>query len=172
MARASYKVGDIFEVPLQHGLKGYIQYIDKDTTELNSDVIRIFKSRYPADVNPDMEDIVVGDIEFYSHVTGVEFGVKDGSWKKVGTSSNIGDQKAPFFRSPGDRPEKREDGLWYAWPQISKKWYIWRMNEEHCLVQELTGENINAYPGEVTWPKFIVYQMQTGKHYGAYPAYK
>ena len=169
--RGDYKVGDIFEVRLQGNKKGYLQYIGKDATQIGSDVVRVFEKRYTTEANPAIEDIVSDKIEFYTHVVSAEFGMQDDSWVRVGNSNNIGDLKTAFFRDPGDQPVRKENGL-YGLPNVSKTWYLWRMNEPRVFVKELTGENTKAYSGDATWPKNIVYRMQTGKYHAFYPDYK
>lgn len=172
MARSKKpKIGDVFEAVLHNNQKGYLQYIGNDLTQLNSDVIRVFKKRYPAEANPSLEEVLSEEVNFYSHVTGVEFGEKDGVWRKVGNSANLGDLKLAFFRDAADELEKRENGEW-GMPKVSRTWKLWRMNEPMRLVDQLEGENIKAYIGLITQPKFVIQQMQTGEWPGFYPSYK
>lgn len=164
-------IGDIYKVPLQNDEKGYIQYIGNDITQLNSDVIRVFNERYSIDAEPTLEEVLAGKIQFYCHVTGMEFGEKDGAWKKVGNSTNIGDTTSVLFRDAADSLEKRESGE-YGLPRISKTWNLWRISEPMQRVDKLEGENIKADIGMVTWPNSVVQHMQTGEWQGFYPAYK
>ena len=154
----------MFEVPLKSRMKGYIQYIGNDLTQLNSDVIRVFKRRDKVEAEISVDDILKDGIDFYSHVVDVQHGVKDGSWSKIGNSENLGDLKAPFFRSSRD----------YGDPSIkvSHKWDVWRMNETDEYVGELKGENARAEIGSVTWPKKIAERMQTGEFSNFYPDYQ
>lgn len=164
MKRISLKVGDIYEAPLADGKKGHVQYIGNDRTQLNSDVIRVFKKRYDSDVNPTVEEITKDDVEFFSHVVDVKAGIKDGSWAKVGHSDDVGDIKNAFFRDSRD----------YGNPnvKVSEQWFVWRMNEPTIYIGKLKDKNTAADIGVVTWPKWIVYQMQTRKFHGFYPDYK
>jgi len=41
--RRNTKIGDVFEVKVDEHRKKYFQYIIKDITQLNSDIIRSFK---------------------------------------------------------------------------------------------------------------------------------
>jgi hypothetical protein len=172
MKRISTKIGDIFEAPLENGEKGYVQYIGNDQAQLDSDVIRVFKIRTRGENRPERSELVRSDIEFYSHVVDVGVGIKDGSWQKIGHSEDVGNLKDAFFRDPADGAEKREDGLWYGSPKISKSWSVWRVTEQRKLVPELTGENTKADRGDVTWPKLVVQRMQTGTDGFFYPDYK
>ena len=46
------KVGDVFEVKISDTQKKYMQYIASDLTQLNSDVLRIFKHIYQINETP------------------------------------------------------------------------------------------------------------------------
>jgi len=45
------RVGDVFCVYIDETSKKYLQYIANDLTQLNSDVIRAFKTKYLKDKN-------------------------------------------------------------------------------------------------------------------------
>ncbi len=47
--------------------KKYFQLVAFDITQLNSDVIRAFKKVYPINTNPDLSEIVSGEVEFYTY---------------------------------------------------------------------------------------------------------
>lgn len=158
------KIGDIYEVPLENGIKGYVQYIANDMTQLNSDVIRVFKRREPGDATPDLNEVINGEVEFYAHVTGMEFGEKDGSWKKIGHNDNVGDLKLPFFKSTRDTGNTSI--------KVSNQWYVWRINEPTEYVGKLEGENVNADIGSALPPAWVVQRMNTGKYQFFYHDYK
>jgi hypothetical protein len=162
------KIGDVFEIDLKNGKKAHVQYIGNDITQLNSDVIRVFKARYPIDKEIDIENIISDEIEFYSHVTGVKFGIEDGSWKNIGNSGKLGDPRAPFFRTSKDVGVAK---VGEPKPEISKNWVVWHMNEPMTHVGELLGEDTKADIGVITWPKVIVNDMRTGKQSFFYPGY-
>lgn len=164
-------VGDIFEVQLSNDEKGYVQYIGNDLEELNSDVIRVFKRRYSSDKQPAIEEIISDEIDFYSHVTGVNLGEKYKVWLRYGNSSDVGNQEYAFFRSHADPEEQRPDGTW-GWPKVSKTWYIWHLGESKCLVHRLKGKDTQANPGIVFQPEHIVEKMKLGEYSGFYPSYE
>lgn len=58
MARVYIKIGDVFSVKMDLYGKKFFQLIAYDLTQLNSDVIRAFKTVYPANENPDLLEIV------------------------------------------------------------------------------------------------------------------
>jgi hypothetical protein len=164
MKSSSLKVGDIFEATLEGGKKGYVQYLGNDKTQLNSDVVRVFKNHYDSGLEPSVEEITKDRVDFYSHVVDVKAGIKDGTWKKIGQSDDVGNLKDAFFRDSRD----------YGNPEIkvSEQWSVWKMSEPMVFVGKLENENTKADIGVVTWPKRIVSQMQTGQFHGVYPAYK
>lgn len=84
------KMGDIFCVEIDNGYKRFFQYIINDIEALNSSVIRVFKTHYPMDYRPIMEEIVMDEVEFYAH-TVLRAGIVYGAWYKVGNSKEIGE---------------------------------------------------------------------------------
>lgn len=163
MARANTKIGDVFSVKVDDNSKKYLQYIVSDLTQLNSDVIRAFKKVYPINANPDLSEIVSGEVEFYAHCV-TKWGIKLGYWEKVGNIADVGKIDHILFRDSGD----------YGNPQIkvSQDWWVWKVNEEQKRVGKLTGENQKAEIGLVINPESIVYRMRTGEYdFKAYPNY-
>ena len=83
------RVGDVFCAEIDGEYKSYFQYIEKDIAQLTSSVIRVFKTRYPMDYEPVIEDIVADEILFYAHAV-LRVGIEDNVWYKVGKSKNLG----------------------------------------------------------------------------------
>jgi hypothetical protein len=163
MARVNTKIGDVFSAKIDDDDKKYFQYIVSDLTQLNSDVIRVFKKVYAINANPDLSEIVNGEVEFYAHCV-TKLGLKMGYWEKVGNVSDVGKIDHILFRDSGD----------YGNPQIktSQDWWVWKINEEQRRVGKLVGENKKAEIGLVINPESIVYRMRTGEYdFKAYPSY-
>jgi hypothetical protein len=162
------KIGDIFEVVLNNNMKGYIQYIADDMTQLNSRVVRAFKKKYLTSEVPSINDITADEIEFYAHVTNIKLGEKEGVWKKIGKSNDIGDVQGALFRSNHD------DGkiTIHTPDKISKKWYIWRINGETKNVASNNKIIAQADIGSIIWPEDISERMCTGKYSFFYPKYE
>ena len=158
MAKANTEVGDVF-VKLDANTKKYFQLIAIDLTQLNSDVIRVFKTSYELKCNPDLSQIVNDEVEFYAHCI-TKFGIKLDFWEKIGNSAYIGDTDILFRSSGDDRKTK-----------ISEKWWMWKINKEQKYVGKLTGEYQKAEIGSVIPPDSIVYRMLTGKYDFRYPKY-
>lgn len=166
MARVITKIGDIFSAKLDDNSKKYLQYIANDLTQLNSDVIRVFKKVYPVDANPDLSEVVKDEVDFYAHCV-VNWGIKMGLWKKVGKFADIGRLEI-IFRStddsglkPGEEPVR-----------ISHKWYVWKVNDKRSCVGKLVGENKKSEIGVVVTPGDIIDRMKTGKYDFVYPGYE
>ncbi len=161
MARSNTKKGDVFSVKIDDKSKKYFQYIISDLTQLNSDVIRAFKKVYPINANPDLSEIVNGEVEFYAHCV-TKLGIKMGFWEKVGNTDDVGNFDDVLFRSSGDNPQTK----------VSHDWWVWKINKEQRRVGKLKGENRKAELGSVIPPDGIVHRIQTGKYDFVYPEFE
>ncbi|HRK05971.1 MAG TPA: hypothetical protein PLW14_12850 [Chlorobiota bacterium] len=161
--RVVTKIGDVFEVPISETEKKYFQLIAFDLTMLNSDVIRAFKLVVPLDESPKIADILASGVEFYAHCV-TSWGVKDGSWSKIGKSQDIGSLDHILFRDSSDvgNPQVK----------VSHKWSVWRINEDAVRVGKLQGENRNAEIGVVFPCISIVERMKNGYYTIAYPSFE
>lgn len=167
MARANTKIGDVFSVKINDSSKKYFQYIISDLTQLNSDVIRVFKKVYPLNANPDLSEIVNGEIEFYAHCV-TKLGLKMGYWESVGNIGETGNTISILFRDTNDYGSKPGEQI-----KISHKWYVWRVNDnDFTRVGKLEGENRKAEIGIVISPDSIVHRMQTGEYDFVYPEFE
>lgn len=165
--RSNTKIGDVFSVQIDDNSKRYFQYIVSDLTQLNSDVIRAFKKKYPIDSTPDLLDIVQGEVEFYAHCV-TKLGLKMGCWEKVGNIGIVGDIDGILFRDTNDAGWKPGEEV-----LVSHKWYVWRVNDpEFTRVGRLEGDNRRAEIGVVVTPNDIVDRMQTGRYLFVYPGYE
>ena len=156
--RANTKIGDVFSANVDSDTKKYFQYIVSDLTQLNSDVIRVFEKVYSINANPDLLEIVNGEVEFYAHCI-TKLGLKMGYWKSVGNITNVGNFDNVLFRSSGDSPQTR----------ISQNWWVWKINEEQKSVGKLEGENRKSEIGSVIPPDSIVHRIQKGMYDFVYP---
>ncbi len=161
MARIVTFIGDIFVVKISDEESKYFQYIANDMSQLNSSVIRAFKTGYSNDKIPSLEDIVSDTVDFYAHVS-LRNGIEDGLWEKIGKSSKIGALNI-LFRDSED----------YGNPEIkiSKNWYVWKINEDYIDIGKLEGEYIKADIGVIVLPEDVVDRMKTGQYHFFYPSY-
>lgn len=167
MARAYTRTGDVFLVKIDDKSKKYFQYIVSDLAQLNSDVIRAFKKVYPINANPDLSEIVSGEVEFYAHCV-TKLGLKMGYWESVGNISDVGKIDHILVRDTNDVGSKPGEQI-----KISCKWYVWKINDnDFTRVGKLEGENRKAEIGIVISPDSIVHRMQTGKYDFVYPDFE
>jgi hypothetical protein len=164
--RVVTKIGDIFSVKIDDRNKKYFQLIAFDLTQLNSDVIRAFKQVYSIKANPNLSEIVSGEVEFYAHCV-TKWGVKLGFWEKAGSVSTVGKLSHILFRDTNDY------GSYPGQQIISEKWHVWHINDDNFTrVGKLQGENQKAEIGLVINPESIVYRMRTGEYdFKFYPSY-
>lgn len=168
MARSNTKIGDVFSVKIDDNNKKYFQYIVYDLAQLNSDVVRAFKKEYPINANPDLLEVVNGEVEFYVHCV-TKLGLKMNLWEKVGNTTEIGNTSNILFRDtndygsgPGEEPIK-----------VSYKWFIWHINDkDFTRVGKLEGENRKAYIGIVINPLGIIELLKGNKYPINYPDFE
>ena len=162
MAKVNTKIGDVFSVNISGNSKKYLQYIISDLTQLNSDVIRTFKTEYLVDKHPNLSELINDEVDFYAHCV-TKWGVKLGYWEKIGNIANVGRTDHILFRSSSD----------YGNPQIkiSQNWWVWKINENQKKVGKLEGENRKAEIGLIINPESIVHRMRTGEYdFKKYPS--
>lgn len=141
--------------------KRFFQYVANDMTELNSDVIRVFKKRYPMDYEPVIDEIISDEVDFYVH-TIVSAWVKEEFCYRVGTTKDVGDiENIKFIESEdyGTRVEK------------SYNWYIWTINEKKVYIGPRTGEYVFYNLGGVAPNHDVVHKLITGEFLFKYPGF-
>lgn len=129
------KIGDVFCAEFDNGTKGYFQYIANDLTQLNSSVIRAFKTHYPINQELSIDDIVKDEVAFYAH-TILRPGIAENAWYKVGKSMDLGLnelQKITFGYTI------ETDMIGYEVIDIDpfKNWIIWHINNEFVNIGTL-----------------------------------
>lgn len=156
--RVVTKVGDVFCANIDGKYKRYLQYIVSDLEQLNSDVIRVFKEKYPIDAEPKLDEVVKGEVDFYAHCV-VSGGVKRGLWEKVGKCADVGDVEHIIFRCKGimiDGDFKDDYG-----------WRVWYVNQPMVEYHSLRDEHKQSFLGSVFLPESILYKMKNGLYIGA-----
>lgn len=166
--RLNTRIGDVFSVKMNEGKQKFFQLIAFDSAQLNSDVIRAFKTEYPAQATVSLSEIVNGEVDFYAHCV-TKFGRKMKLWEKVGNINTLGDISSILFRDTNDSgvgPD--EEPI-----EFSERWYVWHINDaDFTRVGKLEGENRKAELGLIVNPYDIVDRMNTGKYNFVYPGFK
>lgn len=166
MARIITKIGDVFSVKIDDRSKKFFQYVANDLAQLNSDVIKVFKSSYPIHAEPNLSEVVKDEVDFYAHCV-TKWGVKFSLWQKIGNISDIGDVNV-LFRDTNDYGSRAGEQI-----KVSDKWYVWKINDaEFTRVGKLIGENKKAEIGVVVPPVSIIHRMRTGNYDFVYPEYE
>ena len=168
MKRIRTSIGNVFSVKISENEKKYFQLIAFDLTQLNSDVIRVFKKVYGINEQPSLSEIVNGEVEFYAHCVTL-LGAKLQLWEKVGSIPEVGDIKHIIFRDTNDHGGKLgEEPI-----KISQKWYVWHIGDDDFKsVGKLCGKNREAEIGIVINPYSIVHRIKTGKYNFVYPDFE
>lgn len=153
--RIQNRIGDIYYVTLEDGARIYLQYVAIDTEQLYSPVIRVFKRKYLPYEEASLEEVVCGEVLFYAH-TSLRIATREGWWKKVGSSKNLGNLDDIKFRlySEGNTNHLT----------VSHKWYVWTINQKYIHIGDLVGE-YKTYSMGFVYPPYAVYQkIITGKY--------
>ena len=152
--RVVTRIGDIFRVEMDNGSQRFFQYITRDSCQLGSPVIRVFKEVYPADYVLDAEDVVNGEVDFYAH-TGLQIGIKQNCWQKVGKSKNLGETEHIMFRFHNFEPHG------------SRTWYVWPINGESRQIGPLTEEYRQCSNlGHIYSYESLTYRIRYGRDIG------
>lgn len=157
--------GDIFKVLLKDGIIRYFQFIGRDRSELNGDVIVIFKKQYDNESN-DPETITSDEIECFMH-TSLLAGIKLGLWEKVHSLQVRIRECEVFFK------ESQDEGLYPRRHFVSHHWVVWAMNADRLYVGTLPEEYYNTDLGGIYAPIHVIYRLETGERPDRfYPDYR
>lgn len=94
MARATLRIGDICEIPLPSGKKGFAQYVHYDKNF--GPVVQVYA--LVTDTTPSVDEILRSGAKFPPVITGVQSAVKVGLWSVIG-HAEIGAPIALRFRN-------------------------------------------------------------------------
>lgn len=163
--RITVKIGNIFSVDVDNQHKRFFQFICRDLTILNSDVIRSFKTRYPKDSEPDIDTIVSDEVDFYAH-TSVRAGVNMNLWHKVGNSKNLGEDSIKDVIFASLTPSSRDNVL-----MDKSVWRLSRVNDKMRRAYSYEIQGIRLEFGFVMAPDRIVNRLKYGYYNITAPEY-
>lgn len=156
MARIVLKAGDIFAVSIGEEDEKYFQYIGDDSSQLDSQVIRIFKNKYIAkDIN-DLNEIANSEIDCHAHCF-LKAANKLNLWRKIGNGV-IAPNVEILFRDTYDYGR----ASWQEPILVSHNWIVWSIGQEFQQVGELMGNNRKADIGLVMSPSDIIHRITKG----------
>ena len=156
------RIGNVFCAEINGEFKRFFQYVANDLTQLNSSVIRIFKTHYPMDYKPVIEDIIKDEVEFYAH-TILKAGILFNAWYKVGTSKEVGEvYKNALFGYAHEHRYPTVHDITEVNP--IENWDIWTVNQPYQIRRGRITKDIseNLSPGGVIPYIDIVHKMQYG----------
>lgn len=158
MKRIVNKVGYVYCAEIDDLYKVYFQYIAKDSTQLYSEVLRFFATKYPINEMPSIDSIVNDKVSFYTHTYELTEGIKEGLWHKVGKHEELGDIEHICFRCCQDFSHNIEtpDYQWFMW-EINKKEFI-------DIGPQLTNDQANIDIGSVYPADYILEKVKTGRY--------
>lgn len=154
-----FAIGDVFEVRLDTLVVGFFQYVARDSSQLNSHVVRAFERQYKETDVPSVSQIVREKVDFYAHVF-LSVGVKQKIWRKVASGNIIGEVDV-LFRDSNDYGKSKR--------KTSNDWYVWRIDGPYQQIGALRDDCRNAEIGVVVPPDSLVYRMRNGSYDFFYP---
>jgi hypothetical protein len=145
------RIGNVFCIEIDNCYKCFFQFIAYDRSQLNGQVIRVFKKRYPLDYLPNLDEIVQDDVSFYSH-TIIRFGLDNNVWYKVGNNPNKGDVDNIYFKLDGWEGKGR--------------WQRWKINGDVEYSDTLPEDSVKYNYGFIFPYKDIAAKIKTGHYIG------
>ncbi len=147
--RVYKRINDIYEVELPD-CKRYFQFLGSDSSLLGGNVIAIFRDRHDKSASPEVNDIIKGPVEYYSH-TNINYGVELGLWKKYGNAPACNDLSRIYFRNYVDE---------------RNIWHIWRANEKLLSFAKVPYKFRKAYITYLFPPHCVCHKFMYGRFLG------
>ena len=143
------KVGDVFEIPLLDGRKGYGQYVFRDDN--HGPLIQVYDLIVNNEEDIDIETIIESPALFPPVFTGVFAAIRQGLWKVVGNTP-VKDFIYPKFVNT----------FWDDKTGKARSWFLWDGEKETKLGWELPEEYKNL-EFEIVWdPHGISERIENG----------
>jgi hypothetical protein len=154
------KCGEIFSVMIHDHVR-YFQYLHDDSSQLSSNVIKIFKARGKPTDQISYEQLQLSGTDFYAHVM-IKVGIKFGSWKKYSFETNSVSDDVWYRDSPD-----------YGNPDIkvTEKWWLWQANKPRRLHNISTIELLKSHIGIVISSDQIIKRLECESFQFFYPKY-
>lgn len=161
--------GDVFCVKLDEKTKGYLQFLFSDASQLGGNVIRVFYKHYPIDAEPTIEEIVSGEIAFYTH-TYLSYGIWNDTIVKVGSVKGVRDVKLPgvifgYQSTPYEFDNSVPREMWQK-----KMWYLYEANETIQLYDSVPRKWISVLEDGGVIPCYnVINRMRLGFYVSTQP---
>ncbi len=154
--RIVLKPGDVFRVKISKDDYCFMQYLMNDLNQLDGDVVRVFWKRYREIDRPSVDEVVSGQVDFYTHVF-LKNGIREQCFVKYGHSENMGDLGKVYFANYRV----------YHFHSDKPTWRVWTVQSEdrtNAGYKELPLAAIDAYEGSIWSPSSLVRKIVAGIH--------
>lgn len=142
------KLGDIIEIPLENGRKGYAQYVIRDPMGPMIQVLDFIQAN-----RPELDAILGAHPLFPPIITGVFAAIRSGFWTKIGNREPIINQHPGFISTLYDQ-KRGEAGIWYFWN-----------GEKSIRLGEKLPEEYKDKEFLMVWdPHDVVHRIETGEY--------
>ena len=165
--RVVVKPGYIYEVKINDREKCYFQNLGKDTNffSFGSNAVRVFKKKYPLDIQIPVNEIVSGDVLFYTHIF-IGIGVRHGFYNYVGKSSQMDVEdlyRVEFYNLGKEMINK--DG------SILEEWSIYHFGDNDLVMKIASPKEGDKYVeiGGVLGPPHFVNRLKNDGRWGYDP---
>lgn len=138
----------------------YFQHIGDDRSQLNSNVIRVFASRF--DQKPDCGELQRSPVKFHAHVS-LALGRARNVWKKMGRCA---------FDAPIDVLFRQCTEPGNVTMPVSDQWIVWRVGEARRAVGASSDELVRSELGVVVNPWDVAERLRTGVYPFRYPGFR
>ncbi len=152
--RIVLKAGDVFRVKISRDDYCFMQYLMIDPNCLGGDLVRVFWKRYREQDRPSVDEIVSGQVDFYTHVF-LKNGIREECFVKYGRSDNLGDLRKVYFANYAVYHYFSDKPSWHVYTVYSDD----RNNVRH---KELPSAAIDACEGSLGPPSGLVRKIVAG----------
>jgi hypothetical protein len=155
-------MGKIIEISVSTHEKYLGQMLGRDSTQLNSELLRVYKQKYESSIDAKKSIDRIDSLDFYFdvHVL-IALGKKLSIWQEVGELESTPICETVFRLS---------NDFGYPSIKISKKWYVWTANQPIRYIGSLDDAYRTAEIGCVWTPPSILHRLKTGERDFFYPS--
>lgn len=143
------KQGDLFALALGHDKKAILQFIGRDCSQMDSDVVAIFVFEDQGDFDP-----IKGFLSLEPHLfvhSMLKVGIQQNLFEKIGNSPVDAKHMNPGFKCFN---EKGSTGR--LLPFLDRdEWEVWRISDDVKFVKKLTAEEEEFNSGKIYPPSLI-----------------
>lgn len=170
MKRIVTKIGHVFCSEVEGVFKFYFQYVANDVHQLNSSVIRVFRTHYNLNDEPDLNTVVSDNVDFYAH-TVLRRGIEQGLWHRIGKAGimNSDSLSEVIFAQTQNQSIVYEPNAKLIEIDPLRNWYMWHLGDaDSRFIGVLPAHLHDMVEVSYVFPPLSVIQRAK---YGFYPEY-